>query len=176
MSDKNKRLALHIGLDNINKMIEFVMKALNFDESRFARRIGVSKGGLIRTIGGEDPSYSMIKNLTSMFPVSQEWIWMGKGNPWTMKDISKYINNEEERSSEHREVDEDINSRIKEVRAQSGYSQTIFASELGVTRDVITSIENMRTAPTIHMIKLIADKFEVNPLWLIYGTGRMLKR
>ena len=67
----------------------------------------------------------------------------------------------------------DINDRIKEVRTQSGLTQTAFAEKCGLGRDVISNIELHRNTVTKLYIKLVVDNFGVNEEWLINGTGDM---
>lgn len=67
----------------------------------------------------------------------------------------------------------DINDRIKEVRMQSGLTQTEFGERCGLGRCVIANIELRRNTVTKLYIKLIADSFGVNEEWLVNGTGEM---
>lgn len=67
----------------------------------------------------------------------------------------------------------DINDRIKEVRTQSGLTQTAFAEKCGLGRDVISNIELHRNTVTKLYIKLVVDNFGVNEEWLVKGTGDM---
>ena len=63
----------------------------------------------------------------------------------------------------------DINDRIKEVRQQLGLSQTAFAEECGLGRDVISNIELHRNTVTKLYIKLVVENFGVNEEWLRTG-------
>lgn len=67
----------------------------------------------------------------------------------------------------------DINDRIKEVRMQSGLTQTAFAEKCGLGRDVISNIELHRNTVTKLYIKLVVDNFGVSEDWLTTGTGKM---
>lgn len=159
--------------EQIHDRILFVMRTLKYDEAGFARKIGVSKPAVISVITKkEDPSYAMIKNITQIMPVSQEWLFLGNGKPFTVEELSPYKSGAEV-TDNHRDLDEDINNRVKVVRMQSGYTQTLFAGELKVSRDVVTGIETFRTSPSAALIKRLVLKFGVNPSWLILGEGEM---
>lgn len=67
----------------------------------------------------------------------------------------------------------DINDRIKEVRIQSGLTQTAFAEKCGLGRDVISNIELHRNTVTKLYIKLVVDNFGVSEEWLRDGSGEM---
>lgn len=66
-----------------------------------------------------------------------------------------------------------VNDRIKEVRKNSGLSQTDFAERLGTTRGVITNLEGGKTTPNDPFVKLICREFNVNESWLRTGEGEM---
>jgi DNA-binding XRE family transcriptional regulator len=157
----------------INQRVKYIMDQLEYEEGNFSRKVGVSKGALINVIkNNEDPSYALLRNITTVFPVSQKWLLLGEGKPWTKDNLEKFKAGDGYEESHH-EVDTDVNARFKEVRSSNDFSQTIFASELGVTRDVVAGIENNRTSPTISMVKTLHSRFGVNPMWLIYGDTPM---
>jgi DNA-binding XRE family transcriptional regulator len=106
--------------------------------------------------------------------VSKEWLFLGKGQPFTTKKLDQYYADADVEYN-HREVDVELNKRVKLVRSGAGLNQTLFANELKVGRDVVTGIENFRSSPSIALAKRIVDKFDVNPMWLIYGQGSMRK-
>ena len=66
-----------------------------------------------------------------------------------------------------------IETRIKEMRRHLDLTQTEFGDSLGVSRDVINSYERGRVTPTQTFIELLCMKYDVNPDWLIHGTGEM---
>lgn len=66
-----------------------------------------------------------------------------------------------------------VNDRIKEVRKNSGLSQTDFAERLGTTRGVITNLEGGKTTPNDPFVKLICREFNVSESWLRTGEGEM---
>jgi DNA-binding XRE family transcriptional regulator len=157
--------------EQIHDRITLVMKTLKYDEAGFARKIGVSKPAVITVITkAGDPSYAMIKNITTILPVNQEWLYMGTGNPWTVNDLSKHKSDAEPEDN-HRDVDEGINNRVKMIRMDLAYTQAQMAGELKISRDVITGIETFRTSPSAVVIKRLWSKFNINPLWLVTGDG-----
>lgn len=66
-----------------------------------------------------------------------------------------------------------IETRIKEMRKHLNLTQTEFGDSLGVSRDVINSYERGRVTPTQTFVELLCMKYDVNPDWLIHGTGEM---
>lgn len=67
----------------------------------------------------------------------------------------------------------DIANRVKQLRNELGYSQSVFGEKLGVKRDVIANIELGRAPVKELMLNLICKTFKVNPLWLENGEGEM---
>lgn len=152
----------------INQRVRYVMDALDYDEARFARRIGVSKGAVTNVVSNnEDPSYAMLKNITTVLPVSKEWLMLGTGKPWTSDSWRSY------KESDPHAVDKELNNRFREIRESENLSQTLFAAELGVTRDVVCNIENLRSSPSINVLKLLHKNFKINPYWVMYGDKPM---
>ena len=68
---------------------------------------------------------------------------------------------------------ENIGFRIKELIKAIGYSQRQFAKELGVSPTTISDYIAGRANPSPKVIKLIEQKFNVNPEWLREGKGEM---
>lgn len=64
-----------------------------------------------------------------------------------------------------------MNSRMKEIRLDSGLSQAKFGKELFISQDHVSSMENGRRALTERTINDICNKFHVNEEWLRHGTG-----
>lgn len=153
----------------INQRIQYIMDELDFNETKFSNKIGVSKTALTRVIKNEsDPTYAMIRNITTVFPVSQEWLWLGEGRPWTEADILTWKAKVKGTETPH-VPDSDMNNRLKILRIENDLSQTLFAVELGVTSDVIENIEANRNIPTIPMLRRLHEEFGINPMWVIYG-------
>jgi transcriptional regulator with XRE-family HTH domain len=155
----------------IHDRISMVMKTLKYDEASFARKIGVSKPAVITVITkAGDPSYAMIKNIATILPVSQEWLYMGTGTPWTVSDLTKFKSDSGPEDS-HRDVDEGINNRMKMIRMHLRFTQAMFAGELKISRDVITGIETFRSSPSAVVIKRVCLNFHISPTWIILGEG-----
>ena len=66
-----------------------------------------------------------------------------------------------------------ISERVRELRNELGLSQTKFGEKLGVSKSVIVNIELERVEVKDMMINLICKTFNVNPLWLSDGEGKM---
>lgn len=160
-------------IEQIHDRIHLVMRTLKYDEAAFARKIGISKPAVVSVLQKKsNPSYAMINNITQILPVSQQWLFMGSGEPWTVKDLAAYKSDAKVEDS-HRDVNEEINNRVKIIRMQSGHTQALFAGELKISRDVITGIETFRTSPSAALIYRISETFLVNPNWIIRGDGDM---
>lgn len=66
-----------------------------------------------------------------------------------------------------------MNTRIKEIRKSLNITQEEFGNQIGLTRSVISEMENA-TAPILdRTIFLICSKFNVNEEWLRNGNGEM---
>lgn len=66
-----------------------------------------------------------------------------------------------------------MNERIKLLRRTLKLSQDKFASNLGVSRDVVVNIELARVDIKPRMLDLICRTYNVNPYWLETGSGEM---
>ena len=66
-----------------------------------------------------------------------------------------------------------INKRIKQIRKEHNVSQQEFGEKLGVSRDVISNIENNRVEVKTVFITHMCEIFNVNKEWLTNGTGAM---
>jgi transcriptional regulator with XRE-family HTH domain len=143
----------------------------------FAKKIGSSKSAIINVLSAtrnDDPSFKMIKSIVSIFPVSEEWLLLGNGNPFTLKDIEEYKYSEQQYEPL---LDSEVNARVKAIRYDLGVSQALFADSIGTTRDVVSFIESNRSSVTIPLLKRIVKKHKVNPVWLLFGEGdRNLRR
>ena len=68
-----------------------------------------------------------------------------------------------------------INKRFKQIRQQTGLTQTEFAEKIGSTRDAVSNIELGRVAPTPMVKKLVCREFGINEYWLETGDGEMFR-
>lgn len=68
-----------------------------------------------------------------------------------------------------------IGNRIKNLRAERGYTQTEFAGKLNLSQSVLSLIEADRSSLTIDTIRKICEIFNINSHWLIYGKPPFLK-
>ena len=67
----------------------------------------------------------------------------------------------------------DINERIQKLRKVLKLSQMAFGEKMFLSRDVISNIEGKRVVPKESILKNICTTYNVNPDWLINGTGEM---
>lgn len=64
-----------------------------------------------------------------------------------------------------------LGERIAKVRNHYHLTQTQFGEQIGVSRDVITNLENNRTTPDNLFIGRICDLYNVNENWIKTGNG-----
>ena len=77
----------------INDRIEYVRCNLGFPIEYLAIEIGVPKTMLMRCLGKKNlyPSNDVIGGILKKFPVSQQWLLSGIGNPFNERDIEPFI-------------------------------------------------------------------------------------
>ena len=61
--------------------------------------------------------------------------------------------------------------RFRKIRKLAGLSQEEFGKVLDVSRQTINAYENDRQRPTMDMMQKVCDLQNVNPNWLLTGTG-----
>ena len=66
-----------------------------------------------------------------------------------------------------------IHDRVKAVRKALDMSQTAFGEKLGVGIGVIKNIEYANVDPKEPFLTLMCEILNVNPDWLMHGTGEM---
>lgn len=163
-------------LKTINDRIEYLRRSFGYPVSAFARKLGGSKSAMINVLSdskNEDPSFKIIKAIVKVFPVSEEWLLLGMGEPFTKDDISDYKYSE---GGSESTLDPELNSRISQIRNELGLSQAMFADSIGSTRDVISFIEINRTAVTVPIVKKVIKKYNINPTWILFGEGNKYRK
>ena len=68
----------------------------------------------------------------------------------------------------------DVSFRFKKIRDFYKLNQVDFGKKLGVSRDVISNIEQGRVEPKDLVINHICDIYSINKEWLLHGTGKMI--
>lgn len=68
----------------------------------------------------------------------------------------------------------DISIRFKKIRDFYELNQVDFGKKLGVSRDVISNIEQGRVEPKDLIIDHVCDIYSVNKEWLLSGAGKMI--
>ncbi len=63
----------------------------------------------------------------------------------------------------------EIKSRIKKVRKQNGLTQGAFGDKLNVSQSIVSLLESGRMQMPLDLLFKIADTFEVNGQWLVFG-------
>ena len=69
-----------------------------------------------------------------------------------------------------------IGKKLRELRNQSGLSQTQMASKLGISYQQVQKYEKGVNCPNVTRLFQIADVFEVNPIKLIFPEGYKEKK
>lgn len=67
----------------------------------------------------------------------------------------------------------DIGSRIKQIRKESGLTQSEFGSRIGISLSGVSSLEIGKNTPSEQTIRAICSEFNVNRDWLVDGVGEM---
>ena len=66
-----------------------------------------------------------------------------------------------------------IGARLKQARSSKGYTQNSLADAIGVSRGVITNIEQEKAEPQMLVIRGICYELGINSSWLLQGEGPM---
>ena len=66
-----------------------------------------------------------------------------------------------------------IGLRFKNIRNLLGKSQDMLASDLGITKQAISNIENSKSSPSITVLSKLSVDFKVNLNYLITGSGNV---
>lgn len=69
-----------------------------------------------------------------------------------------------------------VAERIKMIRDTFGLNQTQLAEGLGVSSTIISMMEKGKANVSRKTVKLLEEKFGINPAWLNYGMGEMFVR
>lgn len=67
----------------------------------------------------------------------------------------------------------DYGERIKKIRRELAVSQKDFAAKLNIAASFLSEIESGKTKPGYNFLVKLAAEFDVNPTWILLGTGPM---
>lgn len=73
-------------------------------------------------------------------------------------------------------MNEHINERIKQIRKESGLTQSQFAEQIGLKQNSIALLESGKRMPSDQTILSICREFRVQPDWLRTGEGEMFRK
>lgn len=73
-------------------------------------------------------------------------------------------------------MNEYINERIKQIRKESGLTQSQFAEQIGLKQNSIALLESGKRMPSDQTILSICREFRVQPEWLRTGEGEMFRK
>ena len=102
-------------LEEVQSRIEFVRVKLDYPITQFARKLGLNTSSVRNVISkGSNPSYILLQKILEMFPLNSNWLYGGKGEPWTGEDISNYMYDPKQgiNRSYKGGVDQEINKRF----------------------------------------------------------------
>lgn len=68
-----------------------------------------------------------------------------------------------------------IGSRLKKIRLDTGLTQTEFGAKIGLEQRTLSNYERGVDSPGVARLYLIAERFNINPEWLINGEGEQYK-
>jgi DNA-binding XRE family transcriptional regulator len=161
------------GMPDFGDRFEYVRCILGFPVGAFATKLGTTKASITNVILKKTlPNMGLIETLLAVFPVNKEWLYLGNGDVFTTNNIDAYKHGNKESINP---VDLDVAERMKVVRTDNNLSQTLFASDLGVTKDIITFIELGRSGINIPLMKRIVKKYNVSEQWFLWGVGKKYK-
>lgn len=63
--------------------------------------------------------------------------------------------------------------RVKKIRRELAISQKDFAAKLNIAASFLSEIESGKTKPGYNFLVKLAAEFDVNPSWILLGTGSM---
>lgn len=169
-----KPLQDQTSLNTMGARIDYIRVKLEYPENQLARLLGSRKETVVSICSGKtEPTLTFLKNLIASLPVSESWVFMGgpKEDAF-VESIEDHIYNEDIGLSKNKEyTTEDYIARFKFIRSRTELTQSQFAVQVGVSRDVISAIENGRQTAPLYVIKALATKYDVNLHWLITGEG-----
>lgn len=166
----NPKRELTKQLPKINDRIEYVRCILGYDVKGFARKIGSSPAALLNVVSKDsnvEPTMKMVTSMITLLPVSKEWLFMGTGEPFTVKDVKPFF---PERTG-GATLDENVPLRVKQIRMEAGLNQTFFAAKLGMSRDSYGFMETNKVDLQLYALKKLVIEFNVSCQWVLFGIG-----
>lgn len=155
--------------EDILGRVAFVMDEFEYSTNEFALLTGVSRTTTENIKNGKaDPTAKFLNNITKMLPVSKDWLYLGRGEPFTVDDISPFLKSNKKR---YDPVDRNINRRFAIVRDDANLTQAEYAAELGITKYTVTNIETSKNGINVVILKKLMEIFFVNPIWFLNGSG-----
>ena len=149
----------------MNERLKLLRKNLSLSQETFGKKIGVTKASISRLESGtHNFTKQMTKSICREFNVNYTWFTTGQGEMFSHTE-NDYMN--------YKNIDNDLNYRIKQIRKLSKLTQEEFGKRLGVTKAAISKIEANINQVTEQTFKLICKEFNVNPMWLSTGKGEI---
>lgn len=66
-----------------------------------------------------------------------------------------------------------ISKRFRQFRKHLGYTQTSYGKLFNLSQDAISAIETGKNKPTIEVLTILHDTFNLNVEWMLLGKGEM---
>lgn len=152
--------------EQVNGRIRTVRKSLGKTQTEFANDIQISQS-LVAQIETNRASAGKqtIQAVCDKYGINKEWLLTGEGQ---MIEPVKH-------GRPKKDINEQLNNRIKVVRIEKGMTQQEFADSIEVARGTITQIElNVNNAGT-QTIRALCEVHNVNRDWLMTGNGPMYR-
>ena len=70
-------------------------------------------------------------------------------------------------------INREVNKRLRQVREKLKLTQRQFGAGIGVGRDVIANLENLRSWARVRLLNKVCEVYDVEPEWLYRGVGNM---
>lgn len=141
---------------SINKRIAELRKALKLNQQQFANELGKTRVTVAYWENGRNvPPNSALLLISEKYDVNYEWINKGVGSMFKHS------------------TDENVQSRIKQLRKELKLSQTEFGNEIGITQITISNWESGKYELTYKSALLICHRFNISVDWLMNGIGEM---
>jgi DNA-binding XRE family transcriptional regulator len=163
------------GLPSMNDRLEWLRCALGYPVPSFAVKVGAMKGSIKKVLEGKaDPNMKIMQNVLAILPVRDEWLFLGTGKPFKMDDVSAFTYQTERTKDDA--IDVEVNERFREIRLEKDLSQPVFGAALGISKDIVASIETGRSSITVPLLKKFLKKYNVGESWMLWGVGNKYKK
>ena len=186
---------------SVAERFESVRTMLHMNRSQFADFLGIT-GSLVSSMerGSAMVSRKTTARLADLLSINPIWLQYGVGDMFARPDItleSILDSNPALKSIYDARIEKDLSvqrrfaerqekaerrlirkreaaRRLKAFRDYVGINQNQLAKRLGVSRELISSIEKEKKLISEHMAEQIEEQFGISAAWLLGGDGEMI--